>query len=59
MCVLLPGVLAFGLLCLLYFLLKKLDGDQEGGQGGTVPPRYNLRMRPTRPGIDPTIYKRY
>ena len=56
---LLPGVLAFGLLCLLYFLLKKLDGDQEGGQGGTVPPRYNLRMRPTRPGIDPTIYKRY
>ena len=58
---LLPGVLAFGLLLwLLYTLIKDKKKDQEGGPGGgTVPSRYNLRMRPTKPGVDLSIYKRY
>ena len=64
MCALLPGVLAFGLvlLCLLCYGLCKVGADEEeqgGGQDGTVPPRYNLRMRPTKPAIDHSIYKRY
>ena len=64
MCVLLLGVPALGLLLLglLYLLCcipKKDGGDQGGGQTGTDPPRYNLRMRPTKPAIDHGIYKRY
>ena len=59
MCALLPGVLAVGfLLCLLY-LLRNSDEGQGGGQVGADPPRYHLRMRPTKPAIDHGIYKRY
>ena len=64
MCALLLGVLAFGLvlLCLLCCGLKKdggTGGDQGGGLPGTDPPRYNLRMRPTKPALDLNIYQRY
>ena len=49
---------------LLLYKIYKLAMDDSDKDDGTdedpnTEPRYNLRIRPTRPAIDPNIYHRY
>ena len=63
MCWVLSGVCAAAVAILSYgiykFAMDCLDEDDEGDEDPNTAPRYNLRIRPTRPAIDTSIYNRY